>query len=306
VHHRTALIDGRAIFYREAGRLNAPHVVLLHGNPTSSYMFRNLIPILADRYHVVAPDFLGFGLSDAPSVGAVEYSFDVLAAITSALLSRLGIRQFALFVHDYGAPVGWRMAIAAPDRVTAIISQNGNAYVEGFMEDYWRPIWAYAAAPGPDTEQPLRETLTLDAIRWQYVHGVPDVTLVSPDTWYHDFSLLQQPGADAIQLALAADYPSNLDLYPKVHDYFRSTQVPMLVTWGANDEIFGPPGAVGFRRDLPDAEVHLLDTGHFALESDLHTVATHVHRFLGQVLLGDPSRPATDDATRTDSCDLES
>ena len=289
VHHRTAMVDGHAIFYREAGRLNAPHVVLLHGYPTSSHMFRNLIPLLSDHYHVIAPDYLGFGLSDTPPVTKLDYSFDALAAITSALLNRIGVDRFAVYVQDYGAPVGWRLALCHPDRVTAIITQNGNAYEEGFVPFYWDPIWAYASAPGPDTEGTLREAFTLDAIRWQYIHGVPDTSRVSPDCWYHDFSLLQRPGMEDVQLALARDYPSNVELYPEVHEYFRSTQVPTLVVWGANDEIFSPAGARAFTEHLPHAEVHLLDTGHFALKSDLDIVTDHLRHFLARLPLNDMS-----------------
>jgi pimeloyl-ACP methyl ester carboxylesterase len=283
VHHRTAMVDGHAIFYREAGRLNDPHVVLLHGYPTSSHMFRQLIPVLSDRYHLIAPDYVGFGFSDAPPVAELDYSFDALAAVTSALLSRIGVDRFAMYVQDYGAPVGWRIALNHPDRVSAIISQNGNAYEEGFVESYWDPIWAYASAPGPGTEGPVRDGLTLDAIRWQYTHGVPDTSLVSPDCWHNDFALLQRPGMDEVQLALVRDYPSNVDLYPDVHEYFRSTQVPALVVWGANDEIFGPAGAKAFNQDLPRARVHLLDAGHFALESNLDIVSDHIRGFLAQV-----------------------
>jgi pimeloyl-ACP methyl ester carboxylesterase len=246
-------------------------------------MFRHLIPLLSDRYHVIAPDYLGFGFSDTPPVTDVNYSFDALAAVSSALLSRIGVDRFAMYVQDYGAPVGWRIALNHPSRITAIISQNGNAYEDGFIESYWDPIWAYATAPGPDTERPLRDGLTLDAIQWQYTHGVPDASLVSPDCWHHDFSLLQRPGMDDVQLTLARDYPSNVDLYPDVHEYFRSTQVPALIVWGANDGIFGPAGAAAFAEHLPHAELHLLDTGHFALESDLDVVSDYVRRFLAQI-----------------------
>jgi pimeloyl-ACP methyl ester carboxylesterase len=284
VHHRTAMVDGHTIFYREAGRLNDPHVVLLHGYPTSSHMFRHLIPLLSDRYHLIAPDYLGFGFSDAPPAKELDYSFDALAAITTALLSRIGVDRFAMYVQDYGAPVGWRIALTHPDRVTAIISQNGNAYEEGFVESYWDPIWAYASAPGPDTERPIRDGFTLDSVRWQYTHGVPDTSLVSPDCWHHDFSLLQRPGMDEVQLGLVRDYLSNVELYPELHHYFCRTQVPVLAAWGANDQIFGPEGATAFTQHLPDAEVHLLDAGHFALESSLEIIASHIRSFLGRVL----------------------
>lgn len=285
VHHRTAMVDGHAIFYREAGRRSSPHVVLLHGNPSSSHMFRQLIPLLSDRYHVIAPDYLGFGYSDAPPPTELDYSFDVLAATTFALLGRIGVDRFAMYVHDYGGPVGWRIALNHPDRVTAIITQNGNAYEDGFVSSYWAPIWSYAAAPGPETERLIRDALSLEAFRWQYVQGVPDSSRVSPDCWHHDFSRLQRPGVDEVQLMLVRDYPSNVELYPDVHEYFRSSQVPTLVVWGANDEIFGPEGARAFTRDLPHADVHLLDTGHFALESDLDAVSEHVRHFLARIAL---------------------
>ncbi|GAA1785837.1 alpha/beta hydrolase [Streptomonospora arabica] len=284
VHHRTATVDGHRVFYREAGPDQAPTVLLLHGYPTSSHMFRELIPALADRYHVIAPDHLGFGQSDTPPVDEFEYSFDALASITEGLLDALDVERFAIYVQDYGAPIGWRLALARPERVTAIISQNGNAYEAGFVESFWAPIWAYAADPGPGNETALRGALGLDAIRWQYLHGVSDPSLVSPDTWTHDHALIQRPGNDAIQLRLFRDYATNVALYPRVHEYFRESRVPLLAVWGANDEIFGPDGARAFRDDLADAEIHLLDAGHFALESDLDTVAARVRDFLGRAV----------------------
>lgn len=283
VHHRTASVDGHRIFYREAGPPEAPTVLLLHGYPTSSHMFRLLIPELADRYHVIAPDHLGFGRSDAPPADEFDYSFEALSTITDGLLDELGVRDFAIYVQDYGAPIGWRLALRHPNRITAIISQSGNAYEAGFVPSFWAPIWAYAADPGPANETALRSALELDAIRWQYLHGVPDPGLVSPDTWLHDHALLQRPGNDAIQLRLFRDYTTNVELYPRVQEYFRTSQVPLLAVWGANDEIFGPAGARAFAADLPDAEIHLLDAGHFALESDLDTVAGYIRGFLGRV-----------------------
>ncbi|MDT0305153.1 alpha/beta fold hydrolase [Streptomonospora wellingtoniae] len=284
VHHRTATVAGHQVFYREAGPSQAPTVLLLHGFPTSSHMFRGLIPALADRYHVIAPDHLGFGQSDAPPVDEFDYSFDALASITGALLDALEVEEFAMYVQDYGAPVGWRLALARPEQVTAIVSQNGNAYEAGFVKWFWAPVWAYAADPGPDNETAMREALDLEAIRWQYLHGVPDPGLVSPDTWTHDHALIRRPGNDRIQLRLFRDYTTNVALYPRVHEYFRQSRVPLLAVWGANDEIFGPDGARAFRDDLPDAEVHLLDAGHFALESDLDTVAGYIRGFLGRVV----------------------
>lgn len=280
VRHRTATIDGRRVFYREAGPDSAPTVLLLHGFPTSSHMFRDLIPELADRYHLIAPDHLGFGQSDAPAVDDFEYSFDALASITEGLLRELQVEEFAMYVQDYGAPIGWRLALADPDRITAIITQNGNAYHAGFVEPFWKPVWAYAADPSAANETPMREGLGLDSIRRQYLHGVPDPSLVSPDTWTHDHALIRRPGNDAVQLRLFRDYVSNVALYPRVQQYFRDSQVPLLAVWGANDEIFGPDGARAFGDDLPDAEIHLLDTGHFALESDLETIAALIRDFL--------------------------
>ncbi|MFD5057828.1 MULTISPECIES: alpha/beta fold hydrolase [unclassified Streptomyces] len=284
VHHRTATVNGLEVFYREAGDPQAPDVVLLHGFPTSSHMFRHLIPALADRYHVIAPDHIGFGQSAMPALENFPYTFDALTEVTSDLLQHLGVDRFAMYVQDYGAPIGWRLALRAPDRITAIISQNGNAYVEGFVKPFWDGVFAYAQAPGPDTEAPMRGALTAEITRWQYVNGVADPSLVSPDNWVHDQALLDRPGNDEIQLKLFRDYPTNVDLYPQVHQYFRDSQVPLLAVWGANDEIFGPAGAEAFSTDLPNAEIHLLESGHFALESHLEPITEHIRDFLGRVL----------------------
>ncbi|GCD92966.1 alpha/beta fold hydrolase [Embleya hyalina] len=283
VHHRTATVDGHEIFYREAGPADAPAIVLLHGYPTSSFMFRGLIPLLADDYHVIAPDHLGFGLSDAPRVEDFTYTFDALAEITSGLLDRLGLERYALYVQDYGAPIGWRLALAHPERISAVVTQNGNGYEDGFVESFWTDVWAYGANPGPDTEPAVRAALSVEAIRWQYVHGVPDPSLVSPDTWEHDFALVSREGNDEIQLALFRDYRNNRPLYPPLHELLRAGEVPVLAVWGRNDEIFGPAGARAFARDAEDAEVHLIDGGHFLLESHLDVVAGHVRDFLGRV-----------------------
>ncbi|MCX5529132.1 alpha/beta hydrolase [Streptomyces sp. NBC_00006] len=284
VHHRTATINGLDAFYREAGDPKAPAVVLLHGFPTSSHMFRNLIPALADRYHVIAPDHIGFGQSAMPALRDFPYTFGALADVTSGLLQHLGIDRFAIYVQDYGAPIGWRLALKDPERITAVITQNGNAYEEGFVRPFWDGLFAYAAAPGPDTEAPVRAALTTEAVRWQYVTGVADPSVVSPDNWVHDQALLDRPGNAEIQLKLFREYPTNVDLYPAVHQYFRDSQVPLLAVWGAGDEIFGPDGARAFGRDLPDAEIHLLDAGHFALESRLEEVTEHIREFLARVL----------------------
>jgi pimeloyl-ACP methyl ester carboxylesterase len=277
-------IAGHRVFYREAGHRDAPTVLLLHGAPSSSHMFRNLIPLLADRYHVIAPDYLGFGLSDSPAVDEFSYSFDALTDVTATLLDRLGADRYAMYVQDYGAPVGWRLALRRPEHVTAIISQNGNAYTEGFGPVFWDSLWAYAEHPDPETERPLRQALTLDAFRWQYEHGVPNVETVSPDAWMHDYQALQRPGNAEVQLALFRDYPANVQLYPSVHQYFRQTQVPLLAAWGRNDQIFVPAGAQAFTRDLPAAEIQLIDGGHWLLESQLDTVASYLRGFLGRVL----------------------
>lgn len=280
VHHRFVDVDGHRIFYREAGPRDGPTLVLLHGYPTSSHMFRGLIPLLADRYHVVAPDHLGFGLSDAPSVTEFDYTFDNLAEITSSLLATLGITEYAIYVQDYGAPIGWRLVMADPSAITAIISQNGNAYDEGFVESFWRDVWAYAQRQDEQTETAIRFALSREAIRWQYLHGVPDPTVVDPSTWEHDYALVSRPGNDLVQLALFRDYATNPPLYPRLHGYLRSTQVPLLAVWGANDEIFGPDGARAFGRDLPGAQIELIDGGHFLLESHLDQVTALIRDFL--------------------------
>jgi pimeloyl-ACP methyl ester carboxylesterase len=284
VHHRYATIDGRRLFYREAGPADGPALVLLHGFPASSFMFRELIPVLADRYHVIAPDHLGFGLSDAPPAAEFGYTFDALAGLTAGLLGQLGVARYALYVQDYGAPVGWRLALADPDAVTAIITQSGNGYEAGFTEDFWKPVREFWQDRSPQTEAALRQALTLDAIRWQYLHGVPDESLVSPDTWHHDFAQVSRPGNDLVQLDLFADYASNLPLYPKLHAYLRGTHVPLLAVWGRNDPIFGPDGALAFAADAPGAEIHLLDGGHFLLESHLDAAADSIRSFLGRTL----------------------
>jgi pimeloyl-ACP methyl ester carboxylesterase len=284
IHHRYANINGHELFYREAGAAGAPTVVLLHGFPASSFMFRDLIPLLADRYHVIAPDHLGFGLSDAPPAGEFGYTFDALAELTAGLLDRLDVGRYAMYVQDYGAPVGWRLALADPDAISAIITQNGNGYEAGFVDGFWTPVRQYWQDKNPQTETAVRQALTLDAIRWQYLHGVPDQTLVSPDTWHHDFALVSRPGNDLVQLALFSDYASNLPLYPRLHAYLRDSQVPVLAVWGRNDEIFGPDGALAFAADAPGAEVCLLDGGHFLLESHLDAAAEVIRGFLGRTL----------------------
>ncbi|BCZ22734.1 alpha/beta hydrolase [Mycobacterium senriense] len=284
VHHRYAVIDGHRLFYRDAGDPAAPAVILLHGFPTSSYMFRYLIPALADRYHVIAPDHLGFGLSDAPPVEKFDYTFDALTDLTVRLLQHLGIDRYAMYVQDYGAPIGWRLALRNPAAITAIISQNGNGYDAGFVESFWKVVQAYQREQTTDTEAPVRQFLTLDATRWQYLTGVSDETLVDPGSWYHDFALLSRPGNDLVQLKLFRDYATNAPLYPRLHEYFRASRVPLLAVWGRGDEIFGPAGAEAFADDLPDAEIHLLDGGHFLLESAGDEVAQLTRSFLAKHL----------------------
>ncbi|MFF2862795.1 alpha/beta fold hydrolase [Streptomyces rubiginosohelvolus] len=284
VRHRTATVDGHEIYYREAGPADAPVIVLLHGYPTSSFMFRELIPLLADAYHVIAPDHLGFGHSDAPPATEFDYTFDALAELTSGLLDQLGLDRYALYVQDYGAPIGWRLALKNPERISAIVTQNGNGYEDGFVDSFWDGLWAYGANPGPDTEPAVRAAMSLEAIRWQYVHGVPDLSVVSPDTWEHDVALVSREGNDEIQLALFRDYQNNRPLYPLLHEYLRTSEVPVLAVWGRNDEIFGPAGARAFACDAKDAEVHLINGGHFLLESHLDVVAGYLRGFLGRVL----------------------
>jgi pimeloyl-ACP methyl ester carboxylesterase len=284
VHHRFACVEGRQLFYRESGPPGAPTVVLLHGFPTSSFMYRNLIPLLADSYHVIAPDYLGFGFSDAPSVDDFDYSFDALARLTAGLLTQLGLVCFAMYVQDYGAPIGWRLALTDPECVLAIITQNGNGYEAGFDQVFWNPIRKLWHQRSPATEEPIRQALTLESIKWQYTHGVSDPSVVSPDTWHHDYAMVSRPGNDLIQLELMCDYATNPAMYPRLHAYLRNSQVPVLAIWGRNDGIFNKAGALAFADDAVHAEIHLLDGGHFLLESMLDETALHVRRFLEATL----------------------
>jgi pimeloyl-ACP methyl ester carboxylesterase len=284
VRHHYVTINGRRLFYQEAGATSRPPVVLLHGFPTSSFMYRNLIPQLADRYRVVAPDLLGFGFSDAPPVDEFEYTFDALAGLTAGLLAHLGIVRYAMYVQDYGAPVGWRLAIRNPQSILAIITQNGNGYEAGFEQNFWKPVRQYWENQSPNSEAVVRQALTLEAIRWQYLHGVPDPTTVSPETWNHDFALISRPGNDLVQLRLFVDYASNPPLYPQLHSFLRESGVPLLAVWGRNSQIFGPAGARSFADDSPRAEIQLIDGGHFLLESHFDSTLGYVRGFLGKVL----------------------
>ncbi|AWT51115.1 alpha/beta fold hydrolase [Mycolicibacterium smegmatis] len=280
IHHRYATIDGQRIFYREAGPADAPPIVLLHGFPTSSFMFRDLIPLLARNHRVIAPDHLGFGFSDAPSADEFDYTFDALADLTEGLLTHLGIVRYAIYVQDYGAPIGWRLALRHPEAISAIVTQNGNGYVEGFVDGFWSTVWDYHREQTPQTEAAIRTALDPESVKWQYVTGVADESLVSPDTWNHDAAQLARPGNDVIQLKLFADYATNPPLYPTLHEYLRTSGVPVLAVWGRNDPIFGPDGARAFEKDATDAEIHLLDGGHFLLETHVDEVAGLIDSFL--------------------------
>ncbi|TDZ85967.1 Haloalkane dehalogenase [Mycobacteroides salmoniphilum] len=281
--HRYATVNGRRLFYREAGRKDAPAIVLLHGFPTSSFMFRELIGDLAGDYHVIAPDHLGFGYSDMPLVTEFDYTFDALADLTQGLLDQLGLTRYGIYVQDYGAPIGWRLALSRPQAISAIITQSGNGYDEGFVDEFWKVIWDYQREQTAEAEAAIRTALDVESIKWQYLTGVPDELAVSPDTWTLDSALLSRPGNDEIQLALFRDYATNAPMYPALHEYLRSSGVPLLAVWGRNDPIFGPDGARAFGRDARDAEIHLLDGGHFLLETAGAQVADLIAAFLRRV-----------------------
>lgn len=284
IRYQFADVEGNRIFYREAGPKTAPTILLLHGFPTSSHMFRNLMPALADRYHVIAPDLPGFGFSDAPDRNGFSYTFEHLANVIGSFTESIGLERYSIYVFDYGAPVGLRLALAHPERITAIISQNGNAYEEGLSQG-WNPIQKYWQEPTAGNRAALRAFLTPEATRWQYVHGVQDETLIAPEAWELDSALLARPGNDEIQLDLFLDYASNVALYPKFQEYFRSNRPPLLAVWGKNDPFFLPEGADAFKRDNPDAEVHFYDTGHFALETHTAEIATAIRDFLDRKLV---------------------
>jgi len=283
VSYKYAVIDGHRIFYREAGPPTAPAILLLHGFPTSSHMFRNLIPALADSYHVVAPDLPGFGFSDVPDRARFHYTFENLARVVDRFTQAVGLHRFAIYVFDYGAPVGFRLALAHPERITALISQNGNAYEEG-LSDGWNPIQKYWKEQTPQNRAALREFLRPETTKWQYVHGVQEGSQVAPESYTLDSALLAREGNDEIQLDLFLDYATNVALYPKFQEYFRSQRPPLLAVWGKNDPFFLPPGAEAFKRDNPNAEVRFYDTGHFALETHHREIAGAIRDFLGRHL----------------------
>ena len=285
IRYQHATVDGIKIFYREAGSKTSPTILLLHGFPTSSHMFRNLIPALADRYHVVAPDLPGFGFSDAPDRKHFHYTFEKLAKVIASFTQTIGLDRFALYVFDYGAPVGLRLALAHPERISAIISQNGNAYEEGLSQG-WNPIQKYWKEPTAENRAALRDFLTPEATKSQYLYGVQDTALVAPESYQLDSALLARPGNDEIQLDLFLDYASNVALYPKFQEYFRTRRPPLLAVWGNSDPFFLPPGAEAFKRDNPGAEVRFFETGHFALETHAQEIGNAIRDFLGRKLDG--------------------
>ena len=280
IAYQTADVDGLSVFYREAGAADAPTLLLLHGYPSSSHMFRELIPLLADEFHLVAPDLPGFGKSDMPERDKFDYTFDHLADVIDRFTEVLGLDRFAIYVFDYGAPVGFRIAARHPDRITAIVTQNGNAYTDG-LSDGWGAVQAYWKDPSPANREAVRSMVQPETTIWQYTHGVPDVTMVSPDGYGLDNFYLARPGADEIQLDLLLDYASNVALYPAWQEYLRTSQPPLLAVWGSNDPFFIPPGAEAFKRDVPGADVRFVPTGHFALETHAGEIAGAIIDFLG-------------------------
>jgi pimeloyl-ACP methyl ester carboxylesterase len=279
VNYRRVDVDGAKIFYRQAGRRGATNILLLHGFPSASHMFRELIPLLSERYNVTAPDLLGFGQSDMPARDQFSYTFENIANLTTRFTEVIGLDRFVLYVFDYGAPVGLRMALKHPDRVAAIVSQNGNAYLEG-LSDGWDPIRAYWKDPSHANRDALRMFLKPETTEWQYMQGAPDKSLVSPDGYSLDNFYLARPGADEVQLDLLLDYASNVAMYPAFQQYFRDNQPPLLAVWGRNDPFFLPPGAEAFKRDIPSAQVRFLDAGHFATETHPDAIASAITEFL--------------------------
>lgn len=286
--HKSVKVDGLDIFYREAGPKDAPTILLLHGFPTSSHMFRNLIPALSDRFHLVAPDYPGFGNSSMPSPDKFTYTFDQLAEVIEKFIAAVGLKKYSLYVMDYGAPVGFRIAAKHPKQVQALIVQNGNAYEEGLLK-FWDPFKAYWKERTEANAKPLREFFEIGATKWQYTHGVRNVEAISPDNWIVDQAFLDRPGNKEIQLQLFYDYGSNPPLYPQWQAYFRKYQPPTLVVWGKNDFIFPAEGAHPYLKDLKNIEFHLLNTGHFALEEDGDLIATLIRRFMKRFVLSGTS-----------------
>jgi pimeloyl-ACP methyl ester carboxylesterase len=282
INYRTADVDGWKIFYREAGSKDAPTLLLLHGFPSAGHMFRDLIPHLADRFHIIAPDLPGFGQSDLVARGMFAYTFDHIAEVIDRFTEVIGLKRFAIYVFDYGAPTGFRIAAKRPERITAIISQNGNAYEEG-LSDGWNPIRAYWEDASEKNREALRAFLKPETTVWQYTHGVPDVSLVSPDGYTLDNHYLERPGADEVQLDLFGDYRTNVAMYSEFQAYFRKHKPPFLAVWGKNDPFFLPAGANAFQRDMPGAEVRFFDTGHFALETHAREIAAAIGDFLSQL-----------------------
>lgn len=277
--YKTAKVDDLDIFYREAGHRDAPTILLLHGFPTSSHMFRNLIRRLSDKFHLVAPDYPGYGNSSAPSVEAFDYSFDHLAGIIEKFAQHMNLRKFSMYLQDYGAPIGFRIAAKHPDWIDALIIQNGNAYEEG-LKDFWIPLKAYWQDRSKENEEALRKFLTIDATKWQYTHGVRNIQAISPDNWLIDQPLLDRPGNDKIQLQMFYSYGTNPPLYTQWQEYFRTHQPPTLIVWGKNDQIFPADGAHPYKRDLRNIDFHLIDTGHFALEEDYELIAELMSNYL--------------------------
>ena len=284
----TVDIDGQNVFYREAGEKDAPVLLLMHGFPSSSHMFRDLIPALSDTYRVIAPDMPGFGFSDTPDRKDFTYNFENLTNVIDGFVETLGLDHYAIYIFDYGAPVGLRLAMCHPERVTAIISQNGNAYIDG-LSSAWNPIRKYWEAPTDDNREALRHLLTLETTMWQYTHGVANKKRIAPEAYTLDSALMARPGNDEIQLDLFLDYASNVALYPTFHDYFRSHRPPMLVVWGQNDPFFLPQGANAFKRDIPDVEIRLFDAGHFALETHYLEIAAAIRDFLARKMITEQS-----------------
>jgi pimeloyl-ACP methyl ester carboxylesterase len=283
VTYRSTDVNGLKVFYRESGPAEAPKLLLLHGYPSASHMFRELIPQLADQFHVVAPDLIGFGQSDMPSRDAFSYTFEALTDVLEGFTDAVGFDRYALYIFDYGAPTGLRLAVRRPERVAAIVTQNGNAYEEG-LSDGWNPIRAYWKEPTQANRDAIRTLVQPETTVWQYTHGIADPSAVSPDGYTLDNHYLARPGAHEIQLDLFLNYATNIDLYPAFQEYFRTSRPPLLAVWGRYDPFFLPAGAEAFKRDIPDADVRMLDTGHFALETHAGEIATAIRGFLGERL----------------------